>query len=164
MSESSTIETEAPDEQENLPDLEPIMPTERRIDVAGMPCKVRRLKTREFLSLINVLTSGLGPALTDVSLDFTDPDAVARDMSALMLLAVPNAVDEFTVFLRSVVDPIDADDRGKVAAYLMDNPDIDVLLDIFEIVASQEKDDLATLAGKAQAMWKRVGSLYSRKK
>lgn len=147
---------------EEKQDLEPIVPTEKVMDVAGCKCRVKRLKTREFLSLLQVLTSGLGPALGEVKLDFTDGDTVSRDLSALMLLAVPNAIDEFTVFLRNVVEPVNEQDRAVVATYLLDNPDVEVLLDIFEAVALQEKDDLAVLGGKAQAMWSRLMVVYAR--
>lgn len=152
MSENAVVE-----------DLEPILPTEARVTVAGCLCKIRRLKTREFLSLVQVMTAGLGNALQDVKLDFSNEETIGAELSGLMVLAIPNAVDEFTVFLRAVVEPLNADDRGKVASYLMDNPDLDVLFDVFEAVATQEKDDLAVLAGKAQAMWARVGALYSKK-
>lgn len=146
--------------QEQVADLEAILPVEKEIVIDGIDCRVRRLKTREFLSLVNVLTSGLGPALSEVKLDFSDGDTVAQDMSALMLLAVPNALDEFTMFLRVVVEAKDGRQAGRVATYLMDNPDLDVLLEIFEVIAMQEKDDLAVLAGKAQAMWSRLATLY----
>lgn len=156
---------EAPAPAEEKPaDLEAILPSEFRVVIDGMPCKVRRLKTREFLALVQVLTSGLGPALGNVKLDFSDDEAIARDLSALMLLAIPNAVDEFVFFLTSVVEPVKDSDRGKIATYLQDNPDIDVMLEIFEGIAVQEKDDLVVLAGKAQAMWSRVAGLYTKQK
>jgi hypothetical protein len=154
MSESSTeVET---------PDVEVIVPPTGKVMVDGHDCRVRRLKTREFLALVNVLTTGLGGALSDVTIDLSDEEGVARDLSALIVLAVPRATDEFTVFLRQIVEPVDDRHRAAVATYLLDNPDVEVMLDIFEIVASQEKDDLSVLAGKAQAMWKRVAALYTR--
>lgn len=143
-------------------DIGIIVPDSVEITVAGVKCNVRRLKTLEFLALLRVLTSGLGGALSDVKLDFSDPDTVAQDLSALMMLAIPNATEEFTLFLRAVVEAKNGKEQAAVSGYLLDNPDIDVLLDVFEAVATQEKDDLAVLAKKAQAMWSRVGNLYSR--
>lgn len=163
-----TVEAEAPveasAEPEKKDDLEAILPTPFQVKVDGMNCRVRRLKTREFLALVQVLTSGLGPALGNVKLDFSDDETIARDLSALMLLAIPNAVDEFVFFLTSVVEPVQDADRGKVATYLQDNPDLDVMMEIFEGIAVQEKDDLVVLAGKAQAMWSRVAGLYARQR
>lgn len=145
-------------------DIETIFPFPKRLEINGVDCAVRRLKTREFLSLVNVMTTGLSGSLSEITIDLTDPEAVATDISALMMLAIPRAVDEFSVFLRQIVDPIDPAKAAVVGAYLMDNPDVDVMLDVFEIVATQEQDDLVTLVGKAQAMWSRVAPLYARRK
>lgn len=141
-------------------DIEAILPDPIRLNVNGQPCRVNRLKTREFLSLMRVLTAGLGPALGQVRLDFDNAETIARDMSALMLLAVPNATQEFSVFLASIVEPLDPGEKGAVAKYLHDNPDLDVMIDVFEAMATQEKDDLAHLMGKARSMWSRVSDLY----
>lgn len=149
---------------EKIADVEAIVPDEIRVTVDGVDCRVKRLKTREFLSLMRVLTAGLGPGLGAVSIDFTDSESASRDLAALMLLAVPNALPEFTVFLAGVVEPVDGEQAGKVARYLHDNPDLDVMLVVFEAIATQEKDDLSALVGKVQAMWGRLANLYSPKK
>lgn len=145
---------------QDSPDLDVIDPEVGFVIVDGEKCRVNRLKTREFLMLMRVLTSGLGPGLSTVRLDFTDGETVARDLSALMLLAVPNATEEFANFLGQITKPTNPEKNAQVARYLHDNPELDVMLDIFETVAVQEKDDLAALAGKAQAMWSRIASLY----
>ena len=144
-------------------DLEVIVPVEKSFVIDGVDCKVKRLKTREFLGLMRVLTAGLGGALGEVRIDFTDADSVGRDLSALFVLAIPNAVDEMVLFLTQVVVPTDSGQAGRVRKYLDDNPDLDVLLDVFEVIAVQEKDDLSALAGKAQAMWSRLVPLYRAK-
>lgn len=151
------------EQQDHTPDIEAIVPDVMTLTVDGVECKVNRLKTKEFLALMRVLTAGLGPGLSQVDLDFSDGETVARDMSALMMLAVPNATAEFAVFLASVVEPIDGGQKGHVGKYLHDNPDLDVMIDVFEAVAVQEKDDLAALAGKLQAVWGRIGTLYAPK-
>lgn len=151
------------EKQEQKPDIDAIVPETMTVMVDGVECRVNRLKTREFLSLIRVLTAGLGPGLNEVELDFTDGETVARDLSALMILAVPNATAEFTVFLTSVVEPVDGSKQGQVGKYLYDNPDLDVMIDVFEAIAVQEKDDLAALAGKLRGVWGRIGTLYAPK-
>lgn len=161
MSESTTS-TETDDK-----DVEAIAPTDGRvtltIDGDPVACRVRRLKTREFLALLRVITNGLGPMLGQVSIDLSDEEAVQRDLSALLLLALPNAVDEFVEFLRTVVEPVDKRRTATVAAYLIENPEIDDLIPVFEQIATQEKDDLIVLAGKAQAMWSRLKTVYAEK-
>lgn len=151
------------EKKEKKPDIDAIVPDEAPIVVNGIRCKVRRIKTLEFIALIRVLTAGLGSALGDVKLDFSSEETITQDLSALMLLAIPNATEEFALLLRQMVEPIDEGDRAAVATYLLDNPDLDVLIDIFELIATQEKDDLSVLAGKLQAAWSRVVPLYSRK-
>lgn len=147
---------------EKQADLEEIVPVEKTITVIGRTCRVRRLKTLEFIALIRVLTSGLGSTLSTVSIDFSNDETVAQDLSALMLLALPNATEEFALLLRQMVEPVEQADKAVVAEYLLDNPDLDVLIDVFEAIATQEKDDLSMLAGKLQAAWSRVVPLYSR--
>lgn len=147
-------------DKKKIEDVEVILPDVETIDVDGVPCRVNRLKTREFLALMRVLTVGIGSGLGQVRIDFSDPDSVAQDMTALMLLAIPNATPEFTVFLVSIVDPVDGGEKGRVNAYLNDNPDLEVMIDVFEAMAMQEKDDLAGLMGKVRAMWGRVSDLY----
>lgn len=158
------MSTEALDtKDEGKIDLEGIVPGEIRVTLNGIECRVKRLKTREFLALMRVLTNGLGPGLGQVDLDFTDGETVARDLSALMMIALPSAVEEFTLFLADVAVPVNPEKNAAVKKYLHDNPEIDELIDVFEAVATQERDDLAGLAGKAQAMWKRVAPLYQGK-
>lgn len=161
---SPTKTAEPPVETQD--DIEVILPdltVQEPLYVNGVECRVKRLKTLEFLSLMRVLTAGLGPGLGQVRIDFSSPDDVARDMTALLLLALPNASQEFTVFLASIVEPIDGSKAGEVAKYLHGNPDLEPLIDVFERMAVQEKDDLAGLAGKVRAMWKRIADLYSPK-
>lgn len=149
---------EVPDEKQ--PDLEVIVPEPGRVVIDGIDCQIRRLKTREFLLLMRVITKGLGSGLSAVSIDFTDEESVGRDLAALMVLALPNAFEEFVEFLQAIVEPVDPRKNAALAKAIGDNPDVDVLLDVFEVMAVQEKDDLAALAGKAQAMWSRVVQVY----
>lgn len=135
-------------------------PPSGQFDLNGIPARVRRMKTREFLSLMRVLSAGLGPALGTIRMDFSSPETVARDMAALMVLALPNATEELALFLATIVEPVREADRKGLVAYLHDNPELEDLLEVFERVAVQEKDDLASLAGKAQAMWSRIAPMY----
>ncbi len=99
--------------------------------------------------------------MSQVELNFDDPDQVARDMSALMILAMPNAVDEFILFMSGMVEPPPAS-RAEIMGYLVDNPELEDLLVVFEKIAEQEKDDLVSLAGKVRAMWTRIAPMYQK--
>lgn len=163
MSTDTSTATDAPAD-EDVDDLEAIHPDVVRVTIDGQVCKIHRLKTREFLELMRILTNGLGPNIGNVRLSFDDPDAIGSEMMALMFMAIPNASQEFAVFLADIVEPVDGEQKGKVAAYLHDNPELDEMLEIFEAVARQEKDDLSALLGKARAMWSRLSDLYTPKK
>ena len=157
-----TAATKAAPESDVEKDIEEIVPIVGELTVKGVPCTIRRIKTLEFIALIRVLTTGLGGSLGQVRLDFQNEETITQDLSALMLLAIPNATEEFSMLLRQMVEPKDEQQRAIVAGYLMDNPDLDALIDIFEVIATQEKDDMKVLAGKLQAAWSRVVPLYTR--
>lgn len=144
--------------EEPKPDLAVILPEEGEVEIDGIRCTVKRLKTIEMLSLVRVLTRGLGQSMQEVRLDF-DSEEVASDLAALMVIAIPEAVDEFVTFLHSVVVPIDSTRHSDLKVALA-NPPIETLLDVAEVIATQEKDDLKSLVGKAQSMWTRMQSLY----
>jgi hypothetical protein len=84
---------------------------------------------------------------------------LARDMLALLVLAIPEAFEEFIAFVRIVVVADDPKQQGDLLQAL-ENPEIDVLIAIAEVVVEQEVDDLESLMGKAQAAGTRIGGLY----
>jgi hypothetical protein len=152
----------ATEEKQEPQDLDVIVPDMAQTTVAGIPVTVNRLKTRELLALLKILTSGLGTGLGQVRLDFSDSDTVREQLMGLMLLAMPNAVSETVLFLLTVVQPKDPAER-KALNVALDNPDPADLLNVFEAVAVQEADDMVGLGGKAQAMWSRIAPLYQKK-
>jgi len=140
-------------------DLSVIVPPTGRLTIADIECEVGRLKTREFLALLQILTNGIGPGLKDVKLDTSSPEDAAKDLAALLLVALPNAIDEFIVFVQTVVRPIQKSQTGELRKAL-ENPEIDDLLAVAETIIRQEIDDLQQLVGKAQAMWSRTAALF----
>src|SRR4051812_25082331 len=105
-----TAETAEVVTEERLPDAEIILPQSEELTLNGIPCYVRHLKAREFMSLMGVLTSGMGRELA--SLDFknmTESEAAGTLMGAL-LMSIPNAQHKFFGFIQEIVDPIEAKD------------------------------------------------------
>lgn len=127
----------------------------------GVKVHVNRLKTREFLALLRFLSKGLGPAVAELSFDMSDEEALAGEMIGTLIVALPEATDEFMAFVQAVVTPVGKDDAARVKSE-MDNPDIDDLMAIGERVIVQEIPDLKRLAGNAQAMWGRIRQVYQR--
>jgi hypothetical protein len=139
-------------------DLEAIVTTPGVIEVDGIPARVRRLKSKEFLGLIRVLTLGLGPNIQHVKLE-GDKDEVTGQVIAMFMMAIPEAVEEFGQFMFKIVEPVDPKQAVQLAR-AMDNPEIDTLLDLITTVAEQEAPDFASLVGKAKAALTRIQSVY----
>ena len=140
-------------EPEHVPDLEAIVPEPGELEVEGVPAQVKRLKAFEFLALMRCITRGLGGGLASVRIDTSDSDAMQQDIAALMFAAIPNAIGEFGQFLFAIVEPRDTatEDQKKALQKVMRDPEIETLMDVLGVMILQEKDDLAVLAGKAQA-------------
>lgn len=127
-------------------------------------CRVKRLKTREILILLRVLTTAFGTgAVSQLKLNQESPEAMAADAAALMMVALPEAGTEFVHFVSHVVEPIDEDKAEAVYTELV-NPEADVILDAFEVIAVQEKDNLFELMGKVKSLWARISDLYATQK
>jgi hypothetical protein len=142
-----------------IEDLDTITPAPAgEILVDGIRARVKRLKSREFLGLVRVLTLGLGPNIGSFKLD-GDEDEVKGQVVAMFIMAIPEAIDEFGQFLFTVVEPVDKTD-GNALQKSMQNPEIDVLLDIITVIAEQEVDDFRSLVGKAKAALMRIQSVY----
>lgn len=151
----------APNASKDLDVIDPD-PTDT-IDVEGIQSRVRRLRSREFFALMRVLTAGLGQNLSNIKIDTENPDQMTGDIVALFILAVPEATNEFADFCAIVVEAVDPKEQQDLYKR-MENPDPGVLIDVLERIATQEKDDLFTLWGKAQAALSRIQSLYQPQK
>lgn len=140
------------------PDAEIIVPTPGVVTIGDVPCHIKPMKTREFLAFLKIITSGAGSIIANLKWSGS-PEEVTSTLLAVVVIAIPNAVDEFIDFLAAALDP--QVDGVTPRSVLGTNPDLDVLLDVFESVALQEKDNLSTLLGKAQAMLSRLATAYS---
>lgn len=149
-----------PDAEEILPEAGPF--TMKLLDGTEIPCVVKRLRAREFLALLRVLTRGFGDGIAQITLAGDDAEEMQGQIMGMMLVAIPEAVDEFVDFVAKVVEPADGSDAKRLAKSLQ-NPDVTVLIDVAEFIATQEKDDLAALMGKARAALARIQSLYGGK-
>lgn len=151
MTASTTEETPAT----TTADIEEILPSpgEYSIRAEGgrvIRVNVKRLRTREFLMLMRAVTGGLGSAMAAIRVNTTDEDQMVSDLISIFMLAIPNSIDEFAAFLLSIVEAKDRSEQGDLARE-MQNPEIEVLMDLVGLVIEQEKDDLSVLMGKATA-------------
>lgn len=144
-------------------DLGPIAPDENVLMVGEYRARVKRLKSREILGLVQLLTRGLGDGIRNLDLSTDDPEALKGDLAAIAIIALPNVIDDTFVFLRSIVEPVNPDENRKLQEAMF-NPEIDVLLDMVEIILVQEVDDLYALVGKVGGLMARSEKLFAGRK
>jgi hypothetical protein len=145
-------------EDEDQPDLDPIMPNVRTLDIEGIQARVIPLRLREVFGIARIIGVGLGAGLFDLDINWDDPEELKGAAGVLLLLALPNAEDECVAFLRSIVKPVDKDNEGRLRA-TMANPKPGVVFDILDLVLDQEGDDLGSLLGKARRMGPKMAKL-----
>lgn len=157
-----TAAPDSPPEPAKKPDLDVLLAPGGVLKIAGVSVTVRRIKAREFLALINILTAGLQGRLGTVmkAAQSTDPDEVQSALLAAFIAAAPSAPDEFIYFIRQIVAANVDTDRATLAIEL-ENPDPDVVLDVLGLLVLQEKDDLAALAGKVQAWIAKIQGAFN---
>jgi hypothetical protein len=119
----------------------------------GTMVVARHLRMREFLSMLKIVTRGASMAMGSVSLDIGDAN-FNQSLIMLFIFAIPEAPDEASDFVRSIIDPAPPDDgwstEEMVAAEahldgLMENPDLGDLVDVIETVVHKEGPDIRRL-------------------
>jgi hypothetical protein len=155
-------ETQTPGQgqTEEVPDVETIVPDVPTITLNGVECRVKRIQTRELLSLLRIVSLAVGSNMSQLRFSLQDPSEVAKEMAALLLLSASVHPDETLVFAANLVDTVDEGQRVKLRTYLMENPDPNDMLLLMEQVATQESTDLVAIAGKVQAMMTRLTAVY----
>lgn len=122
----------------------------------GLSVNVNRLKTRETLKLLKILTKGAGYALSAITSG--DGEEFAETLLLSMILAIPEAEDETLDFIRAMVVPaeITAGAKAKsknaelfnLLADALDNPELDDLIDICAAIIKVEAPHLEELGKK----------------
>ena len=132
----------------------------------GTRIKIARLRTRETMSLLRILTKGAGDVLaqTRFSLDM-DPEEFMGIFIGSVMLSVPVAEDETLEFVQRMVlpeffidDPRTKPERESNQQMLdalyteMHNPELDDLLEIVERVVRAEAPHIQALGKRLAAM------------
>jgi hypothetical protein len=150
---------EQPDQAKDLESLLPQLPD--RVEVAGVPCVVNRIRTRELMLLARVLTRGVGSNLQMV--DF-DSDDVESQIMGLLIVAIPEAGDEILDLIRALVRPeeklSDKDPRSATFRAAMANPEMDTTLDVLAVLVRQEKETFPLLVGKVKVLFAAASALW----
>lgn len=132
----------------------------------GRNVRVERLRTRQTMRLMKILTRGAGDALGTI--DFSaGADEAGPALLAAVIFSIPEAEDETIDFVRSMISPADliTDPHSKpereVNAGLhaaldaaFDNPDLDDLVTVLERVIEVETPHLVALGKRLAALLK----------
>jgi hypothetical protein len=153
------------------PDTDAILAEPTKITLSsGREVVIQRIKTVQMIRLLRVLTKGVGDAIMDLDFQSDDAEALGKNIGMLALLSIPEAEGETIDFISSLVEPADLIRNPKTKAdkeqnqeilteffYEMQNPELDDLITIMEIVVKNE-------APTALALGKRVAALLQTQK
>lgn len=136
---------------------------------SGLKVRIKPLRTRELLALVNIGVAGVGPRLGDLALDpDADTDVFVARFAGLILAGLGSAGDEACAFLRMVCEP-----DGKVSTFRPDraqrarnqaldaqldaelhNPHPDDTISIIERVTDMNAGDLQAWGKRLAGIWK----------
>lgn len=131
---------------------------------SGLRVRVERLRTRQLMKLLKVVSTGAGPLLGSV--DFQqDTESVLAELLGITILAVPEAEDEVINFVRSLLSPAsliqdpktpqEQEANGNEMRLFQEetaNPDLDDLVTIIETVYRVEGPHLASLGKRLSTL------------
>lgn len=135
----------------------------------GFEVEVQRLKLRQLLRALKVLSSGAGSALGALSFnENSDQDEIAQTVLFAMAIAIPEAENETVEFLSSMVIPVGFKEgrdlsksvKAKNAQLLEEldeilfNPSLDDVLSIVEVVIEKEAPHLKSLGNRLATLLK----------
>lgn len=131
-------------------DLDVILPSEQKIDVMGVECRVQRIRTRHLALIMRMMVNAFGDKLDQLNID-TKSETFTQEMLGMMVVVIPEAIDDFAVFLAEVVKPVDGEQAQRIRAIMLDPPPV-VLVDVLTAVMEQEQDDIAVIMGKVMTL------------
>lgn len=138
----------------------------------GTIVEIEDLKTRQFFKLLRIVTHGALPLMSDLSLFKLDPDSDLGEFTgrllAVLVMSIPDAVDETIDFVRVMVKPSGVIEGRKLNKadserndYLwaqvdndLENPELEDLISIVEAIVKREAADI-------QALGKRLASMMN---
>lgn len=130
------------------PDLQAIVPENGIVTIDGVQYRVKRLRLLELAALMRIVTVGAGPALPMLA-DMQNEDDFLPQAMGVVIVSLPNAVEQVVEFLQMVLEPVDSDASKDGLV----NPDPDAFLDVVSVILDQEKDEFPALVGKARRLW-----------
>jgi len=128
---------------------------------------IQRLKTRQLMKMLRILTKGLGDAITEYRFDPDNGEEFMQTIFALAAIAIPEAEDETIEFLQSMLlpkgyveNPKTKADEGKnetlYAQFATElfNPEVEDLIDLVEAIFEAEKEHILSLGKRLATLLK----------
>lgn len=144
---------------------------------SGIEVNVERLKTRQLMRLMKILTRGAGAAVAEMRIgEDTDASEFAGQMVAAIIFSIPEAENETIEFVRSMVSPVGIVSRPnkeqreanqEIIERLdveFDNPEPEDLVSVLEQVVTVEAEHLVALGKRLAALLKVQQKIQAAKK
>jgi hypothetical protein len=133
-------------------------PTPYRLE-SGTEIDLEPLKLRQFLRLLRIVTRGAADSLENITFDFEDSQAFMQTFLGLVIFSIPEAENEAVDFIQSMVKPkgLTGDPKKDIPKFEalhneLDNPELEDVITIIELIFKRESEDL-------RALGKRLGSM-----
>lgn len=131
------------------------------IEIAGVQCRINRMKTREVFSLLRILTLGgrsVEMIATAFEADKTEAQ-MAQQLAANLIVTLPNAEEDFVDLIRKMVGKPDGTDAVEWVTVQRElaNPDLDTSMAIIQAIVEQEAGELVRLGKAARSWWAVTG-------
>lgn len=137
---------------ENVADIEPIVPTLGQLKIGGIDVEVRKMNAWDVIAFARVVTTGAAPALGRLTMQDNE-DELAGQIMSVLIVAIPNAELQFKLFTRRMIQELDSRQGKALDSYVDEDLTPDELWDILSVVVEQEKGNLFELWGKIRAQF-----------
>lgn len=137
---------------ENVADIEPIVPHLGQLKIGGIDVEVRKMNAWDVIAFARVVTTGAAPALGRLTMQDNE-DELAGQIMSVLIVAIPNAELQFKLFTRRMIQELDSRQGKALDSYVDEDLTPDELWDILSVVVEQEKGNLFELWGKIRAQF-----------
>lgn len=150
-------------------DIEALDPELKTLTLStGLKVEIQRLKLRQLLRALKILSAGASPALAQLANEDSNTEDFAQTLLVAMAVAIPEAENETVDFLVSMLLPVGfhkgrvvsrakQEENDKLLQELDDsfyNPDLEDLLDVVEAIVETEAPHLKALGNRLATLLK----------
>lgn len=135
---------------------------------SGLEITVERLRTRQLMALLKILTRGAGAILSEIRFSAdTDAEEFTGQLLGAVILSIPEAEDETIEFLNKMVSPSGLREGRLTAADIeandalitqlrkeMDNPELEDLVTVVEQIIRNEGPHILALGKRLAVLLK----------